>query len=346
MAGVSDVGYRAIACHFGAEIAFSEMVSAKGLVYGEGKAPKYILTENFEDENSGLGSNKSAWLLLTEPQEKVKAVQLFGSEPKFFEMAINSGLLDKFDIIDINMGCPAPKIIRNGEGSALLENFELAFNIIKTCKQSTNKPITVKFRKGFKSDVCEEFAKLCERAGADAITIHGRLMKEGYGGVVDYEAIKKVKASVKIPVIGSGDVRDLESLKRMLSCGVDGVMIGRASQGNLEIFKLLSESLSGKKTPMVEFVLKDDFFKDVLTEEDLENLARDERYIKFICAKKHTQILRKYFQDSFLVKYMRKHYLWYCSGFRSPEKKILLAKSLDIERSLELLKQIIIENLF
>ena len=346
MAGVSDVAYRAIACHFGAEIAFSEMVSAKGLVYGEGKAPKNMATENFSGENSGLEKNKSAWLLLTEPQEKVKAVQLFGSDPKFFTSAINSGLLDKFDIIDINMGCPAPKIVRNGEGSALLENFELAFDIIKTCKEATNKPIMVKFRKGFKSDVCEQFAKLCERAGADAITIHGRLMKDGYGGAVDYQSIKKVVASVKIPVIGSGDVRDLESLKKMFSCGVDGVMVGRASQGNLEIFKLLSEAVSGKQTPMVNFVLKDDFFKDVLTEEDLKNLKQDERYIKFICAKKHTQILRKYFQDNFLVKYMRKHYLWYCSGFKSPEKKILLAKSLNIENSLEILKQIITENLF
>ena len=97
---------------------------------------------------------------------------------------------------------------------------------------------------------------------------------------------------------------------------------------------------------MVDFFLKDNFFNDVLTEEDLKNLKQDERYIKFICAKKHTQILRKYFQDNFLVKYMRKHYLWYCSGFKSPEKKILLAKSLNIENSLEILKQIITENLF
>ena len=346
MAGVNDVGFRAIASFFGAEITFSEMVSAKGLVLGNKKIPSAIFSKKFCENNKELCLNKSASLLLTEPIENLKAIQLFGDDPKFFQEALKLKCLEKYDIIDLNMGCPAPKIIRNFEGSALMKNLPLAQKIIQACVQATNKPVTVKFRKGFKIDNCEEFAKMCEEAGASAITIHGRLTTQGYSGCVDYDAIKKVKNSVKIPVIGSGDIRNFDTLKKMMETGVDGVMIGRASQGNLEIFKQLNDFLYGKKQKMEKFILKNNFFENVLTEEDLSYLKKDERYVKFICAKKHVEILRKYFQENFVIKYMRKHFLWYCSSFKSQDKKILIARSNSIEQSLSLLKEIIIENLF
>ena len=346
MAGVSDVGFRAIACYFGAEIAFTEMVSAKGLVLGERKTPISIFSKKFVSSNKKLCLNKSASLLICEDSEKIKAVQLFGSEPSFMEKACGLDLLKNFDIIDINMGCPAPKIVRNGEGSALMKNLPLAREIIKSCVLASKRPVTVKFRKGFSQDNCEEFAKMCQEAGASAITIHARLSTQGYSGIVDYDCVRRVVEAVDIPVIGSGDVKDEKTLRKMFETGVIGVMVGRASQGNLEIFKTLNEALTNKKTPMAEFVLKDDFFKDVLLEEDVILLEKDERFIKYICAKKHVQILKKFYTDDFIVKYMRKHFLWYCSGFKNLSKKVEIAKSLNLENSLKILKEIITSSLF
>lgn len=344
MAGVTDVGYRALAKFFGAEICYTEMVSAKGLIYGEGKALSLPLNPEFIKENPRFAKNKSAWLLLAEEIEKPKAVQIFGADPKFMANACKGELLKDFDVIDINMGCPAPKIIRNGEGSSLMEKPDLAEEIIKECVSATKRPVTVKFRKGFKTENAVEFAKMCEKAGASAITIHGRLMTQGYSGVVDYETIKNVKNAVKIPVVGSGDVRDEASLKKMLETGVDGVLVGRASYGNPVIFKTLTEILKGKKPEkMSKFILKNNFFKDVLTDEDLEILDKNEEYVKYLCAKKHIQILRKYYAEEFLVKYMRKHMLWYASGVKGrPEVKQKIAMSNNLEESLEFLKSILI----
>ncbi len=343
MAGVSDVGFRALASFFGAEIAYTEMVSAKGLIYGEGKALKSPLNPNFAKNEPEIASNKSAWLLLTEDVEKVKAVQLFGADPKFMARACKLKLLEKFNIIDINMGCPAPKIIRNGEGSALMDNINLAREVIENCRKATEKPLTVKFRKGFKTDNAIEFAKMCEQAGADAITVHARLASQGYSGKVDYALLCEIKKSVSIPVIGSGDVENEETLRKMLETGVDGVMVGRASFGNPAIFKTLNEIKDGKeKEPLDAFVQRGDFFKDVLTSEDIEKLSENEKYVKYICAKKHIQILRKYFSEPFLVKYMRKHMLWYSNGVKGQaESKRKIALSNDLDFSLKLLKKMI-----
>ena len=343
MAGVTDVGYRALAKFFGAEICYTEMVSAKGLIYGQNKALTLPLNQKFIEENPKFAKNKSAWLLLAEEIETPKAVQIFGADPKFMANACKLDLLDEFDIIDINMGCPAPKIIRNGEGSSLMLTPEVAEAIIKECVKVSNRPVTVKFRKGFKTENAEEFAKMCERAGASAITIHGRLMTQGYSGIVDYETIKKVKSAVKIPVIGSGDVKDEPTLRKMLETGVDGVMIGRASYGNPVIFKTLTEILEGKEPEkMSKFILRNDFFKDVLTNQDLEIIDQNEEYVKYICAKKHIQILRKYYAEEFLVKYMRKHMLWYASGVKGrPEVKQKIAMSNNLEKSLDYLKELV-----
>lgn len=330
MAGVTDVGFRAVCREFGADLCCTEMVSAKGLIYGEEKflksfsnvdclsendtfLQKNILNKDFIKDNPELSKNKTATLLLTEEIEQPKVVQIFGNDPEIMAKACQHPLIEKFDIIDINMGCPAPKIVKNGEGSKLMEDFELVEKIIKACKAATNKPITVKFRKGFKKDVAVEFAKLCERAGADAITIHGRLASEMYGGVVDYQTIKLVKESVKIPVIGSGDVKDFASYQKMLETGVDAVMIGRGALGKPYIFDLLK----GK---------------------DINNLSE----IKLYCAKKQIEILKRYFKEEFLVKYMRKHFLWYASGSNKKELKQQLALCENLTEGINILEKILL----
>lgn len=345
MAGVTDVGFRAIAKFFGAEMAYTEMISAKGLIYGEGKASKTILNPVFVENYPEIATNKTAWLLITDKIEDVKAVQLFGNDPKFMTKACQNNLIQKFDIIDINMGCPAPKIVKNNEGSALMGNIDKAREVITACVAATDKPVTVKFRKGFKVNNAVEFAKMCEQAGASAITIHARFMSQGYSGILDYDIIKEVKKAVKIPVIGSGDIRNIESYKKMLETGVDGVMIGRASFGNQLIFKKLSDFTNNREIPLVDFIQRNDFFKDVLTKEDLEQLTRNEQYIKYICAKKHVSIMREYYSENYLAKYMRKHILWYANEIKNnPNLKQKLALSNDLDKSLDWLKEMIVQQ--
>lgn len=339
MAGVTDVGFRAIAKFFGADLTWTEMVSSKGLFYGEKNRLKSILNPKFMEKFPEVATNKTAWLLLSDEIENIKGVQIFGSEPEFMAKACQNPLIQKFDLIDINMGCPAPKIIKNGEGSFLMTKIQTASDIIKSCVKVSSKPVTVKFRKGFKSDNSVEFARMCEAAGASAITIHPRLMTQGYGGEADYKVISDVKKAVNIPVIGSGDVRDIHSYQKMLDTGVDAVMIGRASFGNQVIFKKISDYITGENLSLVKFIRKDDFFSDILTEEDIKNLEKNENYIKYICAKKHLMILRKYYAESYLVKYMRKHILWYSNGLKlDVNLKRELAISDNLDKSLELLK--------
>lgn len=280
MAGVTDVGFRSLAVSYGADYAVCEMVSAKALKYKNKKT---------ED------------LLITAPNEQIKVAQIFGSDPKIMASIVKSKYLSKFDIIDINMGCPAPKIVKNGEGCALMKNMELAKSIISECVKATNKPITVKFRAGIENNVnaCE-FAKMCEQAGASAITIHARTREQFYSGKADLKLIEKVKKSVKIPVIGNGDVIDEQSYLQMLKTGVDAVMIGRGALGKPEIF---SEILKLNK-PV--------------------NKLED---IKF-----HINTLRQYYPETLVVKEMRKHILWYLKGYRNSTQlktQIVKEKSLD-----------------
>ncbi len=163
--------------------------------------------------------------------------------------------------------------------------------------------------------------------------------------IADYDLIAEIKKSVNIPVIGSGDIEDETTYKKMLETGVDGVMVGRASFGNPMIFKKLNEIKTGNYITMHEFILKDDFFSDVIENGDIEILKSNENYIKYLCAKKHIQILRKYFAENFLIKYMRKHMLWYSNGLKSnPELKQKIALSDNLDYSLEILKQMILEN--
>lgn len=280
MAGVTDVGFRSLAINYGADYAVCEMVSAKALKYKNKKTEDLLITAN---------------------NESIKVAQIFGSDPKIMAQIVKSKYLSKFDIIDINMGCPAPKIVKNGEGSALMRNVDLAFNIISECVKATTKPITVKFRAGWNDNInAVEFAKMCEKAGASAITIHARTREQFYSGFADLNLIKQVKNAVKIPVIGNGDVVDINSYKKMLETGVDAVMVGRGALGRPEIFS------------------------ELLNKNVLDNKLKD--------IKQHINILRQYYPEVFVVKHMRKHILWYLKGYRNSTQlktEIVKEKNLD-----------------
>lgn len=280
MAGFSDLAFRYMCLKAGAGLAVTEMVSAKALSYKNKKTEDLLLS--LDGENS-------------------KAVQIFGHEPEIMAEACRNPLLEKFDIIDINMGCPAPKIISNNDGSALLKNFELAEEIIKACVSATDKPITVKFRIGFYDgeNIAVEFAKMCERAGASAITVHGRTTKQGYSGIVDYKTIAEVKKAVKIPVIANGDCRSFEDYEKILKItNADGVMIGRASLGQPEIF---TEILTGKKP----------------------------NFNKLDQIKWHYETMLKFYPERYVVLYMRSHLAQYLKGEYKNSKALVEILKID-----------------
>lgn len=209
LAGYTDYAFRAICIQFGAGLTFTEMVSAKGLIY--------------DNENTKN-------LLITSDAEKVKAVQLFGSEPDVMRAACESEALKKFDIIDINMGCPVPKLFKSGEGSALLNNPQLAEKIVSECAKS-GKNITVKMRIGINSAIdCGDFAKRLEGSGCRLITVHGRLRNAYYSGEVDCGAISEVKNAVSIPVIANGGIFTPQDADGLIEkTGTDGVMVARGA---------------------------------------------------------------------------------------------------------------------
>lgn len=219
MAGFTSLPFRRQAREMGASLATTEMVSAKACLFGNEKT--------FE-------------ILDTHECEVPCACQIFGSDPDVIAEAIKLPIFDKFDIIDINMGCPAPKIVSNGEGSALLKDMDLAKKIIKSAVEAAfPRPVTVKFRIGYTKDniVAVEFAKMCENAGASAITIHGRTTEQGYSGRADMGIIADCKKAVNIPVIANGDCNSKEDFERIIDeTGADGVMIGRGALGNPQIF--------------------------------------------------------------------------------------------------------------
>ncbi len=219
MAGVTDLPFRLICKEFGCGMVYTEMVSAKGLLYK---------------------NEKTNDLLYVDPREHPVGAQLFGSDPKILAETAKQVAESDVEFIDINMGCPAPKITKNGEGSALMKTPDLIGEIIYHTAKSIHKPLTVKIRKGFDANTINavQVAKIAEEAGASAVTVHGRTREQFYSGNADWDIIKEVKQNVRIPVIGNGDVKVPEDARRLMDyTGCDAVMIGRAAQGNPWIFK-------------------------------------------------------------------------------------------------------------
>lgn len=282
LAGYTDVGFRSLVSLYGAAYTITEMISAKGLCYD---------------------SEKTKELLYTSENEKIKAVQIFGSEPDFIYKCIKSKYLDKFDIIDINMGCPVPKIVKNGEGSALLKSPDIAFEIVQAAvKASDGRPITVKMRRGYNlnEDNSLEFAKMLEEAGASMIAIHGRYKDQMYSGKSDRECIKKIKKHLNIPIIANGDVFTKEDyFKIKEETNADGVLIARGALGNPSIFL----DIQNKKKIMTK---KEEIFY----------------YIK---------ILQGFFKDEQIYKFIKSQICFYLKGTKNARKKvnIINAKSLN-----------------
>lgn len=225
MAGVSDRAYRELCVRFGAAYCVSEMVSSKALSFN---------------------SKKSEELMEISDLERPCGIQIFGDDPKCMADAAKHALENKPDIIDINMGCPAPKISSNGSGSALMKNPRLCGEIVKAVTAVTDMPVTVKIRKGWDDDSVNavEVAKICESAGAAAITVHGRTRQQYYKPPVDYDIIRAVRESVSVPVIANGDIDSAERAKAVMDItGCDLVMIGRATLGNPWIFSQINAYL-------------------------------------------------------------------------------------------------------
>ncbi len=288
MAGVSDVGFREQAVKFGADVTVTEMLSTRAMAHN----PK-----------------KTNLMTITSPYEKLVVAQIFGHESEFMAKAIESEILNKFSAIDINMGCPAPKILKNGDGGALMDSIHLAGHIIETCRDMTDKPLSVKFRKGCSTENYLEFGKMCEDSGADYVVFHARTVEQGYSGEADYDAIATLKAKLKIPVIGNGDVVDIDSYNKMLKTGVDGVMVGRGALGQPWIFKELKDGY----LPKVD---------------------------KYRVVKEHIETLRKFYNEDWLTLYIRKHLLWYAKDLpKASTVRMTLATCKDIDECLNILKE-------
>jgi nifR3 family TIM-barrel protein len=275
MAGVTDRAYRILAREAGCGLVFTEMISDQALIYGN---PRTRIILEHGGEKGPL------------------AVQIFGSNPDCMARAAEIVAGEGADIIDINMGCPTPKIVKNGEGAALMKNPELAAEIVSRVAARVNVPVTVKMRKGWDDDHVNavELARLVEAAGAAAVTVHGRTRAQFYSGQADWDIIRRVKEAVGIPVIGNGDVRTPLDARRMLEeTGCDGVMIGRASMGNPWIF-----------SRTVHYLATGELLPEPTWEEKIRTALR------------HLDLLVALKGEHIGVLEMRKHAAWYLKGLR------------------------------
>lgn len=295
MAGVTNQPFRMICKEFGPGMVCTEMASSRAIFHDDKKTNR---------------------LLNTEGEKRPISFQIFGSDEETLGYASNY-VSQMADIVDINMGCPAPKVVKNGDGSKLLLDLEQAEKIMKVVVKNSRVPVTLKYRKGWDKDniVAVEVAKIAENSGISAITIHGRTRSEFYSGVADLEVIKQVKQAVKIPVIGNGDVVDEESALRMFEeTGVDGIMIGRGSFGNPWIFKRISHFLqTGEKLPEPS---------------KIEKLEVIKKHIALAVQEK----------GEIAIKELRKHIAWYTKNLKnSSEFRCSINK---IETEQELLEKI------
>lgn len=296
MAGVTDIPFRKICRKFGPGLTYTEMASTKAMEFGSDKTEKII--QIMSDERPSI-------------------VQIFGSDKDTIRKTIGKlNQQEDIDIIDINMGCPAPKLVKNGDGAGLLLDLKKVEEIIKEATSVSKKPITVKTRKGFNDDIITavEVAKICEKYGVAMITIHGRTREQYYSGVADLDIIKKVKESVKIPVIGNGDITDVKSAKKMFEyTGCDGIMIARGAQGNPWIFKSILD--------------EQDYVPSY--EERLQIILEHIRYELENEENKKNAVFK-----------MRKHIAWYLKSLpNSTYVKDKINREEDIEKVIQLLKE-------
>lgn len=293
MAGITDRPFRMVCKEFNPGLVYTEMVSSKGLYYKD---------------------NKTDLLLNMKDEKRPIAVQIFGNDIEAMKYAAQ--YVSEFaDIVDINMGCPAPKVVKNGDGSKLLLNLDLAEKIVSEVVKSSKVPVTVKIRKGWDANniVAVEAAKRIERAGASAITIHGRTRDEFYSGTADWDIIKQVKQSVNIPVIGNGDIKSKEDAIQMFKqTGVDGIMIGRAALGNPWIFREIISGLG-----------KDLEIKTVSNEEKLNIIL------------KHIDLEVQEKGEITAVKEMRKHISWYIKNCKEASKFRDIVNKIENRQELE-----------